>query len=90
MSEQKHSERLTYFRIERPSEWLMDDFAREAKKLEATIESQERDIAELVEALTEAEEIVREVSEDMGLSYSNAVSCADTCQKALSKHKDSK
>jgi hypothetical protein len=45
------SERLEYFRIERPSEWLMDDFASNAKNLEETIERLVGENAELIEGL---------------------------------------
>ena len=31
------SEQLEYFRIERPSEWLMGDFIKDAKELETQI-----------------------------------------------------
>lgn len=40
-------ERIEFFRVERPSEWLMDDFMRDAKKLEARISDLERTNAEL-------------------------------------------
>jgi hypothetical protein len=34
MKERKLSEKLAYWRAERPDEWIMDEFIREAKKLE--------------------------------------------------------
>jgi len=37
MSNKPLSEQLEYWRAERPSEWLMDEFIRDAKKLEQTI-----------------------------------------------------
>lgn len=45
------SEALAYFRVERPSEFLMDDFKRDAIKLEQQVESLERERDALREAL---------------------------------------
>jgi len=35
VSGRKLSEKLKLFRIDRPSEWMMDEFARDAESLEA-------------------------------------------------------
>lgn len=51
MSLKTLSEKLSDFRCERPSEWLMDEYIRDACKLEAEIDRLNAQVAMLHEAL---------------------------------------
>lgn len=48
---QKLSEHLIYWRVERPSEWLMDEFIRDATKLENDVTALRRGNTQLLESL---------------------------------------
>ena len=49
------SEKLEYWRAERPDEWTMDEFIRDAKKLEAENAKLKQDASKIkVEAIREA------------------------------------
>ena len=80
---QKFSERLRYFRVERPSEWLMDDFAGDAERLEAQAESLQRERDDLREALEMALPLIKCYANEDGDAFS--VDLYDRTVAALAK-----
>ena len=48
MSSQKLSDKIGFFRVDRPSEWLMDEFKRDAESLEKHIKELEQERFELL------------------------------------------
>lgn len=59
MSNHKLSHKLVFFRVERPSEWLMDEFKRDAESLEKRIKELEE---KLLKCTRENHKIVRQSS----------------------------
>ncbi len=57
MSKIKLSGHIKAFRIDRPSEWLMDEFMREAETLEARVAELEKDNKQLGKRLRKSREV---------------------------------
>lgn len=55
MSSQKLSDKIGFFRVERPSEWLMDEFKRDAELLEKHIKDLEEGLMDCAAARTTKE-----------------------------------